>query len=140
MNSKEKSSIEFEIKFYEGIVKRSPDFVEALSALGDLYTKAGHYEKGLEIDKRLTQMRPTDATVLYNLACSYSLIGDIEKSFKAIKRSLSLGYDELEHLQKDDDLKNLRQNKCFQEYFSAVWKGFLKSSPRPREQQIFKDQ
>ena len=56
--SGKKEDFEFEINFYENILKERPDFVEALMALGDLYTKAGFYEKGLSIDKRLTRLRP----------------------------------------------------------------------------------
>lgn len=140
MKENKKKSLAFEISFYEGIIRHSPDFFEALSVLGDLYTRAGYYEKGLEIDKRLTRMRPNDGAVLYNLACSYSLLGDIDRSLEAIKRSLSLGYDELEYLQQDDDLRNLRQDARFQEYFSLIWKEFLKEQPKLRTQQIFKDE
>ena len=32
------------------------------------------------------------------------------------------------------------QDKNFQEYFFDIWKDFLKSKPKPRTQQIFKDQ
>ncbi len=92
---------DFEITFYEGLIERAPDFVQALMALGDLYTKAARYEEGLEIDKRLTRLCPDRPEILYNLACSYSLLGDREKSFAAIRRALDLGYEDLEHLQQD---------------------------------------
>jgi len=134
------SDEEFEIKFYRGIIRRRPDFFEALSVLGDLYTQCGRYEEGLEIDKRLARLRPGDPFVLYNLACSYSLTGEIPKAFTAIKRALSLGYSDLEYLQKDEDLANLRQDQDFQDYFVKVWQKALNGRIRRADPTVtFKD-
>lgn len=114
--------IEFEVRFYEGILKNKPDFAEALVALGDLYTKHGFYEKGLEVDKRLAQLKPYDPYAFYNLACSYSLLNDIDNSLKNIKRAIASGYDNFRYLMKDKDLVNLRNDQRFQEYFSKFKK------------------
>ena len=136
-----KSDDSFEIEFYEGVLRRSPDFIEALSALGDLYTRDGRYEDGLKIDKRLARMRPDDPIVLYNLACSYSLLGDVDKSFVSVKRALALGYDDLEYLQQDMDLENLHSDKKFQDYFMPIWQNTLREQARrPVSQKIFKDE
>lgn len=108
----------FEIEFYENILKDKGDFIEALIALGDLYTRQGLYEKGLEVDRKLSQLRPEDPIVLYNLACSYSLVRDVDRSFGAIKLALESGYDELDYLEQDDDLEHLRKDSRFQEYFT----------------------
>jgi len=131
---------EFEIEFYRGIIRRCPDFWEALTVLGDLYTQCGRFEEGLEIDKHLTRLRPGDPFVLYNLACSYALLGEIPKAFTAIKRALSLGYDDLEYLQQDDDLAALRRDPDFQDYFVKVWQKAFKGRIRRSEPKvIFKD-
>ena len=114
------SSADFEIKFYEGILKKKPDFIEALVALAELYTQKGLYQEGLDLDQRLVALRPEDPIILYNLACSYSLLNDIDASFEAIRKAISLGYDNVEYLKKDDDLKNLRDDKRFQKYILEV--------------------
>ncbi len=141
MKNDENKNIEFEIQFYEGVLECSPDFVEALMALGDLYTRAGRYEDGMDVDKHLARLRPKDATVLYNLGCSYSLLGHVDKSLEMIKRALVLGYDNLEFLQMDEDLKNLRADSTFQDY----WKTVLAAADhgqmdQQNAQRIFKDQ
>ena len=118
-----KSKIEdmdFEIQFYEGIIKKKPDFFAALSALGDLYTKKGEYEKGLELDLRLTQLRPEDPIVLYNLACSYSLINDTNLALRTIKKAINRGYDDFDFIQQDKDLHNLHQDSRFKRYFARI--------------------
>jgi tetratricopeptide (TPR) repeat protein len=134
-------NVEFEIRFYEQILERTPDFVEALPAIGALYTRAGRYDEGLEVDKRLARLRPDDANVLYNLACSYSLLGLVEQSFEVLKRALTLGYDNLELLETDDDLKNLRTDERFQTYFQVLREKAAQSRPDLQEPwKIFKDQ
>jgi len=108
----------FEIRFYEKVLKNSPNFVEALIILGDLYTKKGLYRKGLEVDLRLVKLRPRDSVVFYNLACDYSLLNEIDKALDALRKALDLGYDDFSYLKIDKDLKNLRKDKRFDELLS----------------------
>lgn len=108
----------FEIEFYENILKDRPDFVEALKALAELYTKSGKYDKGLELDKRLIGLVPEDDIVYYNLACSYSLLQDIDNSLDAIKKAVKLGYSDFSYMHNDPDLENLRKDRRFTEVFS----------------------
>ena len=112
--------IDFEIIFYNGLLKKDPTFVEALVALGDLYTRAGMYKEGLAVDEKLVQLKPDDPIVLYNLACSYSLLKDIDKAFRAFKKAINCGYFDFEHLEHDDDLSNLRRDRRFQQYLSRI--------------------
>ncbi len=111
-----KEDIEFEIAFYNGLIEKDPKFAEAFIALGELYTNAGMYEEGLAIDEQLTQLRPNDPTVLYNLGCSYSLLGFVDKAYHSVQKAINCGYSDFEHLQHDDDLSNLREDRRFQQY------------------------
>jgi len=102
-----------EQSFFEGLVRRDPNFVDALMPLAELYTKKGLHEKGLEVDERLSKLRPQDPVVHYNLACSFALCGKKEEAFRALERAIELGYDDFEHLKKDTDLKSLRGDPRF---------------------------
>lgn len=115
-----KEDIEFEITFYNGLIARNPDFAEALIALGELYTNVGMYKEGLAVDEKLVQLRPADPIVLYNLGCSYSLLGFVDKAYRSVKKAINCGYCDFEHLQQDDDLSNLRKDRRFQEYLSRA--------------------
>ncbi len=117
-----KNNKNFEINFFEGVVKKAPSFVEALSVLGDLYTKKGMYDKGLSVDRRLVKIRPEDPIVLYNLACSYSLINELDKSFYFLKKSIDSGYEDFEFLESDEDLQNIVNDVRFKEYFEKIRK------------------
>jgi len=98
----------FEIAFYEGILERNPNSVDVLMALGNNYTRSGLYEKGLAIDRRLCGLRANDPGVHYNLACSYALLGDVDRAIETLGRAVVLGYRDFAHLQRDPDLEVVR--------------------------------
>ena len=125
MRKRTKQKRNFEIKFYEGLLKNRPDFIEALSLLGNVYTKRGMFEKGLEVDLRLSELKPYDPIVYYNLACSYSLLGKLEESLRALKRAVLLGYEDLAYALKDKDLKMLRDYKPFKDFLYKVERNML---------------
>ena len=111
---------DFQITFYEGVLARSRDFQQALMALGDLYTRKGFYAKGLALDQRLASLRPRDPMVLYNLACSYSLLGRLDEAFSAMKRAVACGYDDFEYMLQDQDLARLLADDRFRTFLAKV--------------------
>ncbi len=113
MTEPETEDIQFEINFYGNIIKDSPEFVEALSALAEAYTRSGEYQKGLDLDKRLAVLCPEDPLVFYNLACSFALLGSKDESFEALEAAVRFGYDEPDHMKEDEDLKSLHDDERF---------------------------
>lgn len=124
LSKKQREKLDFEISFYEGILQYNPDYVEVLIQLGDAYTKRGFYEKGLEVDLKLSRLCPDDPIVHYNLACSYSLVGEVEKALETLKKAIQLGYTDFAYMEKDPDLKNLRKDeryrKLVEEYLEKI--------------------
>ena len=120
--SRKKEDVDFEIVFYENILKSAPHFIEALSAIGDVYTKAGLWQKGLEVDIKLSQLRPEDAIVFYNLSCSYALLNQNRAALGALTKAIDFGYDDFDHLKGDTDLDNLLKDEHFQQYIKQLEK------------------
>ena len=118
--ARKKDDIEFEIAFYENILKETPDFIEALMAIGDLYTRAGFWQKGLEMDLKLTRLRPDDAVVFYNLACSYALLNQTRPALSALSKAIEFGYNDFKHLREDPDLENLLKDEQVQEFLAQI--------------------
>jgi len=110
----ETRALDLQIKFMEGIVRRAPDYVDALQLLGDQYTQRGKYARSLEVDERLSRLQPDDPLVYYNLACSYSLNRQFDLAVAALEKALNLGYRDLNWLAKDPDLRQLRKHSLFQ--------------------------
>ncbi|MCK9595417.1 MAG: hypothetical protein PHH68_04515 [Candidatus Omnitrophica bacterium] len=106
-----KKHLDFEIRFFEGLLEKKPDFIEALIALGENYTRKGLYDKGLKVDTRLAMLRPDDETVHYNLACDYSLLKEAELCLEALEKAIDLGYDDFKYMLKDPDLEYIRKDE-----------------------------
>ena len=102
------------IHFLEGVVRRDPEYVDALQLLGDDYTRRGKFKAGLDVDARLAQLRPDDPLVHYNLACSYSLTSQMDAAVAALDRALDLGYQDFQWLSRDPDLRALRKDPLYE--------------------------
>ncbi len=103
--------------FHIGILKAAasgnPGNFGILFELGNAYTHTGQYEDGLRIDRELIKLRPEDPVVRYNLACSLSLLGQLDEAFQEIEESFRLGYSEYNYALSDPDLENLRKDRRF---------------------------
>jgi tetratricopeptide (TPR) repeat protein len=110
---REQRDLDIEISFMEGVIKKVPKYVDALQILGDAYTRRGKFVDGLKIDEQLSTLRPGDPTVLYNLACSYSLTKRYEDGIAALSRAIDSGYDDFRWLLRDPDLASLRRHPLF---------------------------
>src|SRR6058998_858862 len=101
LTRREVRELDVKITFMEGIVRRDPRYVEALQILGDHYTQRGKYDHSLKVDEQLSRLEPGNPLVFYNLACSYSLNGDLDLAATALEQALALGYRDFKWLAKD---------------------------------------
>jgi tetratricopeptide (TPR) repeat protein len=115
MTSADQRDLDTKIEFIEGLVRRDPNYVDALQLLGDHYTQRGRFPEGLQVDERLASLEPQNSLVFYNLACSYSLTGQFDRAVAALEKALSLGYRDFAWLAKDPDLKNLRAQPAYRD-------------------------
>jgi tetratricopeptide (TPR) repeat protein len=113
LTRQEARELDVKIGFMEGLVRRDPQFVEALQLLGDHYTERGRYENSLKVDKQLSRLEPLNPLVFYNLACSYSLNNECDRAAAAIEKALSLGYRDFNRLARDPDLRQLREHPSY---------------------------
>ena len=111
----EQRDLDTKIRFIEGLVRRDPDYVDALQLLGDHYTQRGLFTEGLHVDERLARLEPGNPLVFYNLACSYSLTEEFDLAIQSLNQAIALGYRDFKWLAKDPDLKKLRDHPAFLE-------------------------
>jgi tetratricopeptide (TPR) repeat protein len=102
-----------EMTFLEQVRRRCPAYRPVNEVLGDLYTKVGRFEDGLDVDLTLTRSYPDDPYVWYNLGCSYALTGQRDEAFVALGRAVDLGYADFEWFMKDDNLGSIRSDLRF---------------------------
>ena len=110
----------FEISFYESILKKDPKFVEVIELLGGLYTRAGRIDDGLKMDRKLVRLRPGNPVVHYNLACSLALKRRLKDAFTVLTKAVELGYRDIKWVQEDPDLENLRNHPSYQRLLDAL--------------------
>jgi len=127
-NRASQRDLDTKITFLAGIVRRDPDYVDALQLLGDHYTQRGLFLEGLKVDERLAQLEPTSSLVFYNLACSYSLTDQFDRAVQALDRALDLGYRDFTWLARDPDLKKLRKHPAYEDLKAKI--RTLKASDR----------
>lgn len=113
LGRKKTRELETKISFLEGIVRRDPGYIEALQILGDYYTERGMFANSLKVDQQLSALEPSNPLVFYNLACSYSLTGEVALAANALEKAISLGYSDFRWLARDPDLRPLRKHPVY---------------------------
>lgn len=114
-NRIDQNQIDFEIDFFGGILERAPDYVDVLRVMGHLLTLKGRYAEGLQVDRRLVSLRPSDPLAHYNLACSYALLKRTEPALKTLRRAIELGYRDFRYMKEDRDLDAIRHDPRFRQ-------------------------
>jgi len=113
----------------QGEVDRSALNDKALAAL-----RAKNYDEAVGCFEKILAADPTDAGTAYNMACAYSLKGDIEKGFEWLGKSVDLGWGtgvgnlvdnkkqmtHAEMTRNDPDLDNLRKDPRFEKLIERM--------------------
>ncbi|MCK6446960.1 MAG: hypothetical protein L6Q99_11255 [Planctomycetes bacterium] len=107
------AALAFESEFYATALRHRPDNLAALAELATAYTRLGRLTEGLALDRRLAELDPQNPVVHYNLACSLALVGECEKALDTLEHAVALGYEDADHLERDEDLGNVRTDERF---------------------------
>jgi tetratricopeptide (TPR) repeat protein len=121
-NTQEELFSRFELGLYEAALEGDARNLDVLVALGEVCDRRGLIEKGLEVDLRLVQIRPEEATYQYRLACRHSVLGHIDPALQALTRAIQLGYNKIDHLRENPDLDNLKKDRRYQEILRSAGK------------------
>src|SRR5262245_20028273 len=109
----DQNQVDFELEFFTCVLTRHGDYVDVMRVMGHLLTLKGRFAEGLEIDRRLIQLRPDDALAHYNLACSLALLKRPDQSLKTLRRAVELGYRDFRYMREDHDLDSIRHDPRF---------------------------
>ncbi len=114
------SDPEFEIRFFESILRRDSGYVQVVELLGGLYTRQGRIADGLRMDRKLVRLQPGNATAHYNLACSLALSKRKTDALRALGEAVKLGYCDFDWMQQDPDLEPLKAHPLFLQLLEAL--------------------
>src|ERR1019366_8816977 len=104
---------EFEMRFFESVLRRDSTYTEVIEILGGLYTKHGRIADGLKMDRKLVKLQPANATAHYNLACSLALLRRKGYALRSLQRAIALGYRDYDWMLQDPDLEDLKTHPNF---------------------------
>jgi tetratricopeptide (TPR) repeat protein len=68
------------------------------------FTDLGDHARALEWAQRALSMAPEEAAILYNVACAYALLGEMDKSIDFLEKAFRQGYSHKVWMEKDPAL------------------------------------
>ena len=108
--------VERRLEFNPDDVPMLLDGASALAALGER-------QRSLEWASRILDKAGDDALVLYNLACLYSLAGEVTSALEALEKSYDAGLADPEWMRQDSDLDNIRTHARYKELVKRMEAG-----------------
>jgi adenylate cyclase len=74
----------------------------------------GNDDMAREWASKALEADPEEPLVLYNVACTYSQLGDIDDALDCLDEAITFGWGQKEWLEQDSDLDPLRDDPRFQ--------------------------
>ena len=108
--------VERRLEFDPDDVPMLLDGASALAALGER-------QRSLEWASRVLDKAGDDALVLYNLACLYSLAGEVTSALEALEKSYAAGLADPEWMRQDSDLDNIRKHPRYKDLVKRMEAG-----------------
>lgn len=127
----QQSQIDFEIDFFQAVLRSYPDYIDVLRILGNDLTLKGRLREGLVIDQKLVKLRPRDFLAHYNLACTHALLGRVDDALGALRQAILLGYHDFSYMRQDRDLDALRNDPRYRQLIAE----FERAGKNPRSSQ-----
>ncbi|MGE5142930.1 MAG: protein kinase domain-containing protein [Acidobacteriota bacterium] len=92
----------------------NPDDARALYLGAGALVRLGDRERGLDWTRRAYAIDSEDPGVLYNVACSYSNMGQVDDAIACLEKAVQNGFGHREWFENDSDLDPLRGDERFQ--------------------------
>ena len=125
---------------YETIANLEPSNWNARFRLGISEQGAGRYDRAIEAYLAALKVDPNHGEqsriLLYDLACAYGLTRDKENAFHWLERAIQAGFDQVETLNADKDLTELREDPRFKELVAKALANLRPCSVSPEAKQF----
>jgi len=97
-----------------------PDDTRALCLGATAWCQIGERARALDWARKALGLDPDEATTLYNVACVYSLLGQIEEAIDTLTGAVEKGYTHKEWIENDADFKSLHGHPRFQALLASM--------------------
>jgi hypothetical protein len=104
----------------DAILADDPYNPDGWHAFGHLAHREENYELADALWRLTVLLRPGDGDLLYDLACTKSLLADLDASIDYLERAWEAGFRSVDYIEADADLRNLREDERFARFMSRV--------------------
>lgn len=118
------AAVKLAVAAIQNHLELNPDDQRALQLGCNMLVSDGQVEQGLEMARRLLRLAPNDASALYNSICAFANAGQYDEALDLLERRVAMGGLYRQWVERDPDLKGLRDHPRFQALLDRM------SSPR----------
>jgi hypothetical protein len=90
----------------------APNLPPSREAIFSAFADGNHARAAALIDDWV-ELRPNDASMLYNLACARAQLRELDAATSALYRAVQAGYDDFDHMRTDPDLAPIRGESMY---------------------------
>jgi serine/threonine protein kinase/tetratricopeptide (TPR) repeat protein len=118
-NDKARRFREMEVLILERQLETVPEDVRARVLLAADYANLGRNDDAIRHSEMAVALRPTDGNVLYNAACTYSVLSRKSEALAMLRRAKEAGYANTDWPRIDPDLAFIQDEAEFKSLFPA---------------------
>ena len=107
------------VQAVESHVKQVPDDARARILLSNDYAELGRVDDAMREANLAMVLRPNEATMLYNAACTFCTLSKKVEALEALGRAWNAGFKDADWARRDPDLALLRGDPEFEKLFPA---------------------
>jgi serine/threonine protein kinase len=107
------------IAILEGHLKKVPEDARARVLLAGKYASYGRLDDAKREADMAMALRPDDTMILYNLACVFCLMGNVNDALHSLKKAIDAGYSATAWARQDPDLSLLHGDPKFESLFQT---------------------
>jgi serine/threonine protein kinase/Tfp pilus assembly protein PilF len=107
------------IETLENHLREVPEDARARILLGGMYSQEHRIDDAIRETNLAMTLRPNEATVLYNAACTFANLDRRSEAMDALRKAWEAGYKDVEWTRRDPDLANLHGDPEFERLFPA---------------------
>jgi adenylate cyclase len=85
-----------------------------------MQVRLGDIEGGRRNIEAALRLQPEDFGTLYNAACTYTHMGDVERALDLLEHAISAGHGSREWIERDSDLDDLRGLPRYREIMARL--------------------
>ena len=108
------------VEVFKKHLELNPDDSRALILGAFAILKSEDKKTAVEWMERAVSLDPEETSLLYNAACFYSRLGNVEKALDYFERTIDSGYASKEWIDNDSDLDPIRNHPRFQEIMKKL--------------------